>query len=108
MKAFVNIGCHGRKFAGLTICAGVRDRLADLRRLPPPPKDDLVLDYLEKHVKLFDQHAVDLNQIGSVISFLGDQGILIKHQVNAAYEFVTFHKKCGLYLYVDPLDEELK
>lgn len=105
MKAFIRIGCHGRKSTGITICPGFSTEIIDLRRLPSNRED--ILDYLEKHIKLFDNHTADINKIGSVVSFLTQEGIVIKHREAAIHELIAMHKKCGLYIYVDPLDENI-
>lgn len=87
------------------MCAGTHNRVADLRRL----KSDqgYVIDYLEKHCELFDQPATSLNKIGNIISYLAKEGIIIKPTEEALYDLFAMHKRCGFYMYVDPLDEEI-
>jgi len=105
MKAFINIGCNGRMSKGITICGGTENRVADLRRLTGDM--DHVIEYLEKHAKLFDSIAVDLNKINSIISFLTREGVIISQKEQALSEYMTWHKKCGLYMYVDPISPEV-
>ena len=102
MKAFVNIGCNGRMQKGIVMCPGTTNRVADLRRVATDQEH--VIDYLEKHYKLFDAHSVDLNTIGNIMNLLGREGIIIKQKEEALYDYLAMHKKCGVYLYIDPLD----
>ncbi len=88
------------------MCSSTHNQVADLRRVASDK--DYVIDYLEKHYKLFDAHAVDLNKIGNVINFLGKEGIILPQKETALYDYIGLHKKCGLYLYVDPLDPEIE
>lgn len=106
MKAFVNIGCNGRMQKGLIMCPGTLNKVADLRRVTV--EQEHIIDYLEKHYKLFDAHAVDLNKIGNIINLLAREGIIISQKEEALYDYLAMHKKCGLYLYIDPLDPELE
>ena len=108
MKAFVNLGCNGRKQHGLTMCVGTNNRIADLRRLKRTPEGDKIIEYFEKHYKLFDSHTSDLNKVGNVINLLEGEGIIIPQHVKTIYDYIAMHKKCGLYLYIDPLDPELE
>jgi hypothetical protein len=105
MKAFINLGCHGRKVCGLTMCPGTNNRIADLRRLKAD--QDHVVDYLDQHCHLFDRMAVDLNKINNIVNLLAREGIIIKQIEQTLYDFFAMHRKCGFYMYVDPMDEEV-
>lgn len=89
------------------MCVGTNNRIADLRRLRRTAEGDKIIDYLEKHYKLFEAHATDLNKIGNIVNLLEREGIIIPQRVKVIYDYIAMHKKCGLYLYVDPLDPEL-
>lgn len=102
MKASIKIGCNGRMDKGIVMCSSTHNTVVDLRRLSADK--DYVLEYLEKHCKLFDVPAVDLNKIANIIKFLYDEGILVKQVYEALYNYVGLHKKCGLYLYIDPIE----
>jgi hypothetical protein len=86
---------------GVTMCSGTENRVVDLRRLTGDK--DYVVDYLEKHAKLFDSYAVDINQINSIITFLSKEGLIIPQKEKALRDYLTWHKMCGLYMYVDPI-----
>lgn len=104
MKAFINIGCHGRKNAGLTICPGITERLFDLRLIVDKRP---VLDYLASHIKLFDQVAVDHNKINNTVQFFVAQKCVSRQRELAIQEFLAVHRKCNIYMYVDPLDDDI-
>lgn len=105
MKAFLNLGCHGHKMCGITMCPGVNNRIADLRRIKAD--QDHIIDYLDKHCRIFDQRASDLNKINNIVNYLAREGIIIKQAEETIYDFFAMHRKCGFYLYVDPMDDEL-
>ena len=106
MKAFINLGCHGHKLCGVTMCPGVNNRIADLRRLKAD-QQDYVIDYLDQHCSLFDQRASDLNKINNIINFLAREGVIIKQVEETVYDFFAMHRKCGFFMYIDPMDEEV-
>lgn len=87
------------------MCPGVNNRIADLRRIKAD--QDYVVEYLDKHCRLFDQRALELNKINNVVNYLSREGIVIKQTEETIYDFFAMHRKCGLYLYIDPMDEEL-
>lgn len=101
MKAALVLGCHGRKLYGLTMCDGTSNIVLDLRKVPEDKED--IYDYLDKHCKLFDKIATDQNKIGSVISFLSQHNFLSKHMTEAMYDYIAMHRKCGLYMYIEPI-----
>jgi hypothetical protein len=87
------------------MCPGTNNRVADLRRLKSD--QDHVIDYLDQHCKLFDQRAGDLNKISNIVNLLGREGVIIKPVEETIYDFIAMHRKCGFYMYVDPMDEEV-
>lgn len=105
MKAYINLACHGRKLTGLTMCAGTNSRIADLHRVRQDQEH--IFEYLDKHCQLFDQRAVDINKIGNIVNFLAKEGIIIRQVEESIYEYITAHKKCGMYMFVDPLDDDI-
>lgn len=104
MKAFLNLGCNGRKQAGLTICSGITDRLLDLRRID---NNENLIDYLDRHIRLFDAPAVDVNKVVSTIQHLTQNGAFFKQKEAAIAEFIAVHRRCGVFLYVDPVDPDI-
>jgi hypothetical protein len=88
------------------MCTGTNNRVADLRRIKAD-RQEYVLDYLEHHCKLFDQRASDLNKISNILNFLARESVIIKQIEETIYDFFAMHKKCGFYLYIDPMDEEV-
>lgn len=105
MKAFLNLGCHGRKFCGITLCPGTNNRIADLRRIRS--SQEHIIDYLDQHCKLFDQRSSDLNKINNIVNLLAREGVILKQVEETIYDLFEMHRKCGFYLYIDPLDDEL-
>lgn len=103
MNAQLVLGCHGRKLYGLTICEGTSNPILDLRKIPET--NEIVFNYLDNHCKLFDRIATDQNKISNVINFLSQQGYLHKHIVDALYDYIAIHRKCGLYMYIEPIME---
>lgn len=101
MKAFINVGCNGQMLKGITLCGGTENQIADLRRLSVGK--EATLEYLEKHIKLFDAPAVDVNKITGVVGHLAGEGIIIPQKEKAIYKYITLHRACGLYMYVDPI-----
>jgi hypothetical protein len=103
MKACVVLGCHGRKLYGLTMCDGSANNILDLRKVLDDREE--VYAYLDKHCKLFDKIATDQNKIGNVISFLSQQKCLNKHMTDAIYDYIAMHRRCGLYMYIEPISD---
>lgn len=103
MKATLVLGCHGRKLYGLSMCEGTSNVILDLRKIPDHHEE--VYDYLDSHCKLFDRIATDLNKIGNVITYLSKQNVIPKHQSEAIWDYIAMHKKCGLYMYIEPILE---
>jgi len=101
MKALLVLGCHGRKLYGLTMCSGASNPVLDLRKISEKHED--IYNYLDAHCKLFDRIITDLNKIGNVISFLNQNGALQKHTCDAMWDYIAMHKKCGLYMYIEPI-----
>ena len=88
------------------MCPGTNNRIADLRRLRTDQNH--VIEYLDKHCKLFDQRAADLNKISNIIGLLAREGIILKQVEETVYDLFAMHRKCGFYLYIDPMDKELE
>lgn len=103
MKARIVLGCHGRKIYGLTLCEGVSNYILDLRKVPDDMEE--IYGYLDNHCKLFDKIATDQNKIGNVISFLVSKNILPKHGQEAILDFIAMHRKCGLFMFIEPIPE---
>ena len=87
------------------MCSGTNNRLADLRRIKAG--QDHIIDYLDQHCKLFDERTSDLNKINNIVNLLVREGIIIKQVEETIYDLFAMHRKCGFYLYVDPLDDNL-
>lgn len=105
MKAFLNLACHGHKHCGLTMCEGIDNRIADLRRVSG--SKEFIIDFLDKHCNLFDQRASDLNKINNIVNMLAREGVIVGQVEKTIYDFFAMHRKCGFYLYVDPISEEV-
>lgn len=103
MKAVLVLGCHGRKLYGLSMCEGTSNGICDLRKIPDNHEE--IYSYLDNHCKLFDRIITDLNKIGNVISFLSTHGVLSHHKTEALWDYIAMHKKCGLYMYIEPIIE---
>jgi len=102
MKASVNLACHGHKLCGITMCPGVCNRIADLRKVNADK--EFVIDYLNNHCKIFDRRAAELNKINNIVNLLAREGLIIPQVEETIYDFFAMHKKCGFYMYIDPLD----
>jgi len=87
------------------MCPGTNNRIADLRRIRSG--HDHIIDYLDQHCKLFDQRSADLNKINNIVNMLAREGIILKQVEDTIYDLFAMHRKCGLYLYIDPLDDNL-
>ena len=105
MKAFLNLGCNGLKKTGLTLCPGTNNRIADLRRIKSGSEH--IIEYLDKHCKIFDEHAYTLNKINSIVGMLAKEGIILPPTEKTIHDLFAMHKACGLFLYIDPLDDDI-
>lgn len=103
MKACLVLGCHGRKLYTLTMCEGTSNIILDLRKVSE--ENEVVYTYLDNHCKLFDRIATDQNKINNVINFLAGQGLIPKHKVDALYDYIAMHRRCGLYMYIEPIPD---
>ena len=103
MDAAVILGCHGHKIYGLTMCEGTQNIIVDLRNISDSYEE--VYGYLDAHCKLFDRIITDLNKIGNTISWLQQKGAIPKHTVEAIWDYIAMHKKCGMYMYIQPFLE---
>ena len=101
MDAFIVLGCHGSRRYGLSMCHGITNPIADLRKLGD--ESDYILEYLEKHYKIFDKVVENLNEISNIFHFLVKHGIITKHLEGTIYDYIAMHKGCGLYMFVDPI-----
>lgn len=104
MKAFLNLACHGHKICGMTMCPGISNRVADLRRVGP--EKEFVIDYLNNHGKIFDQRATELNKINNMLGLLAREGIIVGPIEKTIHDFYAMHRKCGFYLYIDPINTD--
>jgi hypothetical protein len=103
MKAFLNLSCHGHKMCGLTMCPGVSNRIADLRRIG---EKEFIVDYLDTHCKIFDQRATDANKINNIVNYLAREGVVIAQVEKTVMDFFAMHRKCGFYMWIDPIQDE--
>lgn len=102
MKARLVLGCHGRMQYGFVLCSGTINTVLDFSNLPSDK--NVIFEYLDGHCKLFDKVTNDTNKVSSVIQYLARQELLPKHVEQNIYDYVSIHKKCGLYMYVEPLE----
>lgn len=101
MKAVIVLGCHGRKSYGITMCDGTSNPIVDLRKVAD--SNESIYEYLDNHCKLFDRIATDINKIGNIVAFLVKEGVIQKHHESVIYDYIAMHKKCGLFMYVEPI-----
>ena len=102
MKARLVLGCHGRMQFGFTMCAGTINEIYNLSNLPEGK--EAIYEYLDGHCKLFDKVTQDVNKINSIIQYLARQGVLPPHVEQNIYDYIAMHKKCGFYMYIEPLE----
>lgn len=100
MDVWIIIGCHGFRRYGFSMCRGTANQLADLSKLGQ--ENEAILDYLDRHCKLFDRVVDDVNIINNIINYLNKYGILQDHIVKTMHEYISMHKYCGLYMFVEP------
>lgn len=100
MDAWIVLGCHGYRWYGMSMCKGTTNQIADLAKLGQ--ENEEILSYLDAHCKLFDRVVDDLNVIGNVVNFLNRYGIIQDHLVKVIHGYISMHKHCGLYMFVDP------
>lgn len=108
MKAVVLIlGCWGRELDGLTICSGVSNRLLNIA--PPTEKNKKIADILDGTYGLFDKPLY--NNIHTALFSIQDKVSELNNPVfkpkyyKAIEEFCLHHRKCGLYLKLEIIDE---
>lgn len=103
MNVVLVLGCHGRKLFKLTMCEGTSNAIVDFRSVSHDKEH--IYDYLDSHCKLFDRIATDINKIGNVISHLNKNGVIPNHELETLWDYISMHKKCGLYMYIEPIPE---
>lgn len=102
MNAQIVLGCNGYRRFGISMCRGTTNAIADLRKLGSDSEE--ILSYLDGHCKLFDRVNEDLNQINNIIQFLTRHEALSKHLEPVLQDYIAFHRGCGLYMFVDPIE----
>lgn len=102
MKARLMLGCHGRMQYGYIMCAGTINMVLDFSNLPSDK--EVIFEYLDNHCKLFDKVTNDTNKVNNIIQYLSRQGLLPAHVEQNIYEYISMHKKCGFYMYIEPLE----
>lgn len=101
MDAHIVLGCHGQRRFGLSMCRGTTNEIVDLRKLGTDYEE--IINHLDKHYKLFDKVIEDLNQVGNLISFLGQFKIVPEHILKFLHTYIATHRGCGVYIYVEPI-----
>lgn len=96
------LGCHGRMQYSYTMCSGTLNIVLDFSDIPEDK--EVIFEYLDGHCKLFDKVTNDANKIGNVIQYLSRQSVLKPHVEQNIYEYIAMHKKCGFYMYIEPVD----
>lgn len=96
------LGCHGRMQYGYIMCAGTLNTVLDFSDLPTDK--DVIFEYLDSHCKLFDKVTNDTNKVNNIIQYLARQNVLKPHVEQNIYEYIGMHKKCGFYMYIEPLE----
>lgn len=106
MDAYLKLICNGLRLNKIVMCNGTSNVFADLRKLGIDTQT--ILDELDKNYKIFDQVIEDVNQIGNMLYYLNKYSIISDKQIKLYHSYISFHKKCGLYVFVDPIDAENK
>lgn len=101
MNALVILGCNGHKIYGFSMCEGTQNILLDLRLVDKSNTE--LFDYMDYHLKVFDKIITDLNKIGNFISYLSNNNFIDKPRLEVIWDYISMHKRCGIYIYVRPL-----
>lgn len=103
MNAHLVLGCNGYRRFGISMCRGTTNQIVDLRKLGPDSEE--ILAHLDNHFKLFDKVNEELNQINNIIGFLNRYGVVNRHLDPVLRDYITMHRGCGLYMFIDPIKE---
>lgn len=68
--------------------------------------DDEFVEYIYRLMRVHQKPAVDHNQVLNIIKFLINNSYLEKELANSITEYITIHKKCGLYIYLEPNEKK--
>lgn len=102
MKARLVLGCHGRLQYGFLMCSGTTNTVLDFSDLKTT--NAVIFEYLDNHCKLFDKVTNDTNKVLSIIQYLSRQKMLTPHVEQNIYDYIAMHKKCGFYMFIEPLE----
>ena len=94
----LTLGCHGREKDEVQLCGGTSSGLLDVDLVPVG--DHQFHDFIFKLMQLDKQPAVDHNKVLNIIRFVISSGYLHTETANTLTEYITLHKKCGLYVYL--------
>ena len=100
MQARLILGCHGHRRYGFSMCKGTKNCVLELDKLGSDT--DEILDYLEHHCKLFEKVVSESNAVNNTMQYVIRRELVPEHIKKLIYEYITMHKTCGLYLYVEP------
>lgn len=110
MKILLVLGCWGREQDGFVMCGGIINRIYDLTK--GSERNVSIADYLDTNFKIFDKpiynnvHTVLWN-IQDKFSVKGDS-VFKEKTFKQLEEFCILHRKCGLYLRLDLIEEDEK
>lgn len=103
MSTHLILGCHGWKNFGFTMCRGTQNEILNLDQLGD--QTELVLEYLDKHCKLYDSVSNDHNKVLNAVHFVLKFQFIPEHMKKQIYEYIAMHKHCGCYLFIKEQNE---
>lgn len=110
MNIVLVLGCWGRNDFGFNSCNSVENIILDITQSSKINTE--IVEYLDSHYKLFDKplytniHTV-LFGIQDKFSIKG-KPVFEKNFFKAMEEFCIMHRRCGLYLRLDLIEEGSK
>jgi hypothetical protein len=92
------LGCHGHRNFGWSLCKGTQNMLLNLNELGSEAEQ--VMDYLDRHCKLFESVVDDNNKVVNIVHYVINRGLVQDHMKKLIYESLAMHKLCGHYLFI--------
>ena len=106
MRGIMSCGCDGRVDDGFRFCSGVSNTLLDFEAIQHTTNYSDLITYLDVNAKLFEGPCFSTNIISNTAHKLYELGYLNEQHYNLVVQFFHFHKRCGLWMRIDPKESD--
>jgi len=96
MKAIIILGCEGREDNNFKFCNGVENNLIDLEEISFNDNYDILMEYMDKIVKVFDSPCCKSNIISNALYKIYELNFFDDVKYKYISHFYRMHERCGL------------